>query len=237
MINNRFSKKIDENGIYFLRQKFHATDSKNLIKKYKAVYSRTFEVALSIALFLMIMLFQGWKNHSDVKKEQKVEVPILVADIPQTVQDKRPPAPARPAIPMESEEENIPEDLTIESTDIDLSELPPPPPPPEEKEEEVEIFIAYDEAPEPIGGFMAIQRNLVYPEIARKANVEGRVIVQVLIDKNGTVREVQVLKSMGLDECDQAAIQAIQAVQWKPAKQRDKTVAVWVTIPISFKLS
>ncbi|HDL79000.1 MAG TPA: energy transducer TonB, partial [Bacteroidetes bacterium] len=95
---------------------------------------------------------------------------------------------------------------------------------------------AYDQAPEPIGGFIAIQKNLKYPEIARKAGVEGTVIIQVLIDEKGRVIKTKVLKSLGNNGCDQAAIAAIVKTRWKPAMQRDKPVKVWVSIPVIFKL-
>lgn len=96
--------------------------------------------------------------------------------------------------------------------------------------------MAYDEAPEPIGGFGAIQRNLEYPEIARKAGIEGRVIVNVLVDVDGSVVETKILKSLGHSGCDEAAVKAIRTVKWKPAKQRDRPVKVWVGIPVIFKL-
>jgi periplasmic protein TonB len=199
---------------------------------------KTMEVALIISLALLIFVFQAWKRiERDVKRVDKVEVEIEVTEVPQTEQQQRAPAPARPSIPIESEDEDIPDDATIETTDIDLTELPPPPPPPEEEmDENAQIFVAYDEPPTPIGGFAAIQRNLKYPEIARKAGVEGRVVANVLIDENGRVVDAKILKSLGNNGCDEAAIAAIKSVKWKPAKQRDKPVKVWVGIPVVFML-
>ena len=201
-------------------------------------YQKTIELALVLSLAFMVVIFQAFKRfETNVKKAQKVDITINVDEIPQTEQQKRPPAPARPTVPIESEDEDIPEDVTIEQTDIDLSELPPPPPPPEEEiDESATIFVAYDEPPAPIGGFAAIQKKLVYPEIARKAGVEGRVYVNVLIDEKGNVVNTKILKSLGNNGCDEAAVAAIKAVKWKPAKQRDKPVKVWVGIPVVFKL-
>jgi protein TonB len=98
------------------------------------------------------------------------------------------------------------------------------------------MFVPYDSAPEPIGGFTAIQKNLTYPEIARRAGVEGMVVVQVLIDTKGNVNDTKVAKSLGNNGCDEAAIAAIKKTKWKPALQRDKPVKVWVSIPVIFKL-
>jgi TonB family protein len=99
-----------------------------------------------------------------------------------------------------------------------------------------EEFVAYDEPPSPIGGFVAIQKNLHYPEIARKAGVEGRIILNVLVDVNGEVKETKILKTLGDNGCDEAAIKAIKSVKWTPAKNRGESVAVWVGIPVVFKL-
>jgi periplasmic protein TonB len=201
-------------------------------------YKKTIELALIIALALLIIIFQGFKRFDrNIRKVEKIDLEINVEKIEQTEQQKRAPAPSRPSIPIESEDEDIPEDATIETTDIDLTELPPPPPPPQnEVDESAQIFVAYDEPPAPIGGFGAIQRNLEYPEIARKAGVEGRVVVHCLIDRQGRVVQTKILKSLGNNGCDEAAVAAIKSVKWKPAKQRDKPVKVWVAIPVVFQL-
>ena len=195
------------------------------------------ELSLIAALAILIITFQAFKvfeGRSDSGKKT-VDIQIDVQDIPQTEQMKRPPAPSRPAIPIESEDEDISEDETIETTEIDLTELPPPPEAPQE-DESATIFIAYDDPPQPIGGFAAIQKNLVYPEIARKAGVEGTVFIKVLVDAKGNVVDTDVIKSLGNNGCDEAAVKAIKSVKWKPAMQRDKPVKVWVSIPVRFML-
>jgi len=203
----------------------------------KLKYRKNIELGLVVCLAILVGMFQASKRADrKVEVQNKVDLKFEVEEIPQTEQVKRPPAPQRPSIPIESEDEDIPEDATIEMTEINLDELPPPPPPPEEESGETPIFVAYDEAPQPIGGFPAIQKNLVYPEIARKAGVEGRVYVNVLIDEQGNVIDTKILKSLGNNGCDEAAVAAIRKVKWKPAKQRDKPVKVWVGIPVVFKL-
>ena len=86
------------------------------------------------------------------------------------------------------------------------------------------------------GGFAALQKHVVYPEIARKAGIEGRVIINVLVNKSGQVDSVTVLKSLGESGCDQAAINAVKAVQWRPAQYKGEPVSVWVGMPVIFKL-
>jgi protein TonB len=204
----------------------------------KLKYRKVMELSLIASLAILLIVFQAFKVFEEKSNlgDQKVDVQIDVQDIPKTEQVKRPPAPSRPAIPIESEDEDISEDETIETTEIDLTELPPPPPAPEQEDESATIFIAYDEAPQPIGGFAAIQKNLEYPEIARKAGVEGTVFVKVLVDAKGNVVDTDVIKSLGNNGCDEAAIKAIKSVKWKPAMQRDKPVKVWVSIPVRFML-
>jgi protein TonB len=202
-------------------------------------YKKTLELSTVVGLAFLVLIFQAFKRFdSNVQQQKQLDIKISVQEIPQTEQIKRPPSPTRPAVPVESEDSEVPEDATIETTDIDLSELPPPPPPPTEDEidDTASIFVAYDEPPEPIGGFAAIQEKLVYPEIARKAGVEGRVYVQVIIDEKGNVVKATVTKSLGNNGCDEAAVLAIKSVKWRPAKQRDKPVKVSVGIPVVFKL-
>ena len=202
----------------------------------KLKYKKALEIGLMASLFLLILVFQLFRAIGLEATEAKTkEIQIEVADIPPTEQFKRPPPPPKPSIPIPTESEDIPEDLTIEATDLDLSDIPPPPPPPEE-DDGMNIFVPFDEPPSPIGGFKAIQRALKYPEIARKAGIEGRVIIQVQVSEKGRVLKTRIIKSLGHSGCDEAAVKAIKNVKWKPALQRDKPVKVWVAIPVIFRL-
>jgi len=102
--------------------------------------------------------------------------------------------------------------------------------------EQTPEFVAFDTKPEPIGGFQAIQRALVYPRGAREAGKKGRVVVNVLVDKEGSVTQTKILQSSGFTDLDKAAVTAIETVRWKPAKQREEPVAVWVAIPVNFRM-
>ncbi len=97
-------------------------------------------------------------------------------------------------------------------------------------------FIPYDIPPAPIGGFEAIQKNLIYPEIARKAGIEGRVLLYAQIDEKGNVVRTKVLQTLGPTGCNKAAVAAVNFVKWTPAEQRGKPVKVWVMVPVDFKL-
>jgi len=99
-----------------------------------------------------------------------------------------------------------------------------------------EKFIPYDTAPEPIGGFMAIQNNVIYPEADQEAGHEGTVVVQAFLDENGDVTKAVILRSPGLEGLEIAAMNAIKQTKFKPALQKEKPVGVYISIPVVFKL-
>lgn len=116
-------------------------------------------------------------------------------------------------------------------------ETPPPPPPGEiPPRPERSSDVAYNTPPEPVGGFAMIQKNLHYPELARKAGIEGTVIVLAVIDERGNVLETSIAKSLGQSGCDESAINAVKSVSWKPALKDGKPVKVRVSIPVKFSL-
>ena len=212
---------------------------KNPIADLRAKYGRTFEISLIIALALMIVAFKFFPDikKSDIQLEGTQEL-FTVEDIQQTKQENRPPPPPKPPIPIEAPSDDVLEDIEIGDTEIDLeAEMEAPPPPKEEKkvEEEPTYFVAVEEMPEPIGGIKGIQEKIVYPEIAKRAGVEGKVYVLAFVDESGTVTKAQVLKGIGAG-CDEAALDAVQKTRFKPGKQRGKPVKVQVSIPIIFKL-
>jgi len=115
-----------------------------------------------------------------------------------------------------------------------LDEMTPPPREQVELQNEPTYFVAVEEMPEPIGGLQAIHEKIIYPEIARRAGVEGKVYVLAFIDESGTVTRAEVTKGIGMG-CDEAAIDAVLKTKFKPGMQRGKPIKVQVTVPISFK--
>lgn len=213
---------------------------KNPIADLRLKYKRAFEISLIIALVIMIAAFKFFPElkGGEVKLEGPQEL-FTVEDIQQTKQENRPPPPPKPPIPIEAPSDDVLEDIEIGDTEIDLEaemEAPPPPPKEEKKvEEEPTYFVAVEEMPEPIGGIKAIQEKIIYPEIAKRAGVEGKVYVLAFVDESGSVTKAQVLKGIGAG-CDEAALDAVQKTKFKPGKQRGKPVKVQVSIPIIFKL-
>lgn len=108
--------------------------------------------------------------------------------------------------------------------------------------EEVELFGCIEETmPAFRGGeqklFEFIGNNVVYPQEAIDAGVEGRVFVEFYIEKDGSVTDGKVLKGIGYG-CDEEALRVIGLMpKWSPGKQRGKAIRVRYTMPINFKLS
>lgn len=96
-------------------------------------------------------------------------------------------------------------------------------------------FVAVEDMPEPIGGMIAIQEKIKYPEIAKQEGIEGKVYVLAFIDEKGNVANAKVIKGAGYG-LDEAALDAVKQTKFTPGKQRGKPVKVQVTIPIVFKL-
>ena len=206
-----------------------------------AKYRRVFEISLIAALALMIVAFKFFPDFKGggVKLEGPQEL-FQVEQIDQTKQENRPPPPPKPPIPIEAPSSDVLEDIEIGDTEIDLNEQmeAPPPPPKEDKkvvEEEPVYFVAVEEMPEPIGGISEIQKKIIYPEIAKRAGVEGKVYVLAFVDETGTVTDAKIIKGIGAG-CDEAALDAVKKTKFKPGKQRGKPVKVQVSIPVVFKL-
>lgn len=103
-----------------------------------------------------------------------------------------------------------------------------------------EVFMVAEQMPEFPGGMKELlkflQENVKYPENAMKNNVQGRVIVQFVVEKDGTPTEFKVLRSVDPD-LDAEALRVMKAMpKWKPGMQKGQVVRVKFTVPVSFKL-
>lgn len=196
----------------------------------KLKYKTALEAGMSLALVVLIGVFFSFKTfESSLELPEQPDITIETIEIPPTQQIQKPPAPSRPSIPIESEDDDILDDVTIEETEVEfepLDELAPPPPP---DEDEVFEFFAVSEKPS-----ITHKQTPVYPDLARKAGIEGTVVVTVTIGKDGRVENARVFKSLPM--LDESALMAARKCVFKPAKQRDKFVKVKMNIPFKFKL-
>ncbi len=202
-------------------------------------YKKVFELSLVIALALLIVAFKFFPHlETTVAMSEGPQELFKVEDVQQTKQENRPPPPPKPPIPIEAPSEDVLEDIEIGETELDVNqqvEAPPPPKVEKKVEEEPQYFVAVEEMPEPIGGIQAIQSKIVYPEIAKRAGIEGKVYVLAFVDETGNVTKAEIIKGLGAG-LDDAALNAVKATKFKPGKQRGKPVKVQVSIPIVFKL-
>ena len=129
------------------------------------------------------------------------------------------------------------EDLAIEQVieqviESDIDEV--------EEEATEEIFVIVEESPVPIGGlatfYQYVNDNIQYPRQALALNLEGRVFVQFVVGKDGSLNDVTIVRGIG-GGCDEEAIRIVKgAPRWKPGKQRGKPVLVKMILPITFKI-
>ncbi len=212
--------------------------SKNPKADLRSKYKRFFEINLIISLSLLILAFKYFPN-IEVEKiiQNPGQGPIIIKDVLQTTQTHRPPPPPKPVIPIAAPINEVLQDIDIAGNDLNQKENINNAPP--EVKRDLNDFVPYKEyadfMPEPIGGLTELQKKVVYPEIERRAQVEGKVLVKAYIDEDGNVAKVEIVK--GVDEgLNEAALNAVEKTKFKPGMQRGKPVKVKVIIPIVFKL-
>ena len=168
-------------------------------------------------------------------------------EIQQTTQETTPPPPPPPV--QEVEVLNVVEDdvetesieiNTEDDTDVEVVIAAPVEAPVEEEEEEV-VFMVVETMPEFPGGqqalFKYLSENVKYPVIAQENGIQGRVICQFVVNKDGSIVDVEVVRSGGDASLDKEAVRVIKSMpKWKPGKQRGKAVRVKYTVPVNFRL-
>lgn len=204
------------------------------------------EIGFVIALFLTLVAFE-YKSYDKVEYsnlEREVDnTPEEI--IPITEQKVKPPPPKPPPqvtiINVVKNTVKVDNDIDI-NIDFDenmameefkfVQE--------EEEIEEQKIFLVVEDMPMFPGGEAAmykfIGKNIEYPRMAKESGISGRVFVTFVVERDGRVTDVQVLRGIG-GGCDEEAVRVIQAMpKWTPGKQRGKPVRVQYRMPIKFTL-
>ncbi|HPE57713.1 MAG TPA: energy transducer TonB [Bacteroidales bacterium] len=206
------------------------------------------EIGLIIALAGVLLAFE-WKSY----EKQELDLGQLVVDdtpeemVEITQQEKPPPPP--PPQQQTTVIEIVEDDMEIEDEiEIDVEadqetvvEEYIPVEDDDEEEEEAQIFTVVESMPGFPGGETAMKRylaeNIQYPQMARESGIQGRVFVTFVVEKDGNVTDVRVLRGIG-GGCDEEAIRVIKNMpRWDPGKQRGKPVRVQFNMPIMFKLN
>jgi protein TonB len=110
-----------------------------------------------------------------------------------------------------------------------------------EDENEEQVFEVVEVAPEFPGGMnglmIFLRTNIEYPRISRDNNSQGRVLVQFVVNSDGSIQDVEVVRSSGDVYLDNEAVRVVESMpEWKPGMQKGKTVRVKYRLPINFRL-
>jgi len=198
-----------------------------------------FQIGLAVTLIAIFISFE-WKSYD----KSNYNLGDLNLDdmeeeiIPITRQEVKPPPPPPPPpeiIEIVEDEVEIENEVEIEETDTDEDEIV------EIEEDDEEFFMVVENMPEFPGGDLGlmkfIQKNVRYPAIAKEYNITGKVYVSFIVDKQGSVTNVKIVR--GVDKnLDAEALRVVSLLpKYKPGKQRGKAVRVMFTIPINFTLN
>lgn len=150
-----------------------------------------------------------------------------------------------PPPPAEKIEKAVISNKTVEGKDALDAFIPPPPPEivkvvAIEKPKEEQIFTAVEQQPEFPGGISAMYKflgeNIKYPSAAQRANVSGKVFMKFVVEKDGSIGFVEVLKGIGFG-CDEEALRVIKSMpKWNAGRQNGKNVRVFFQMPVTYKL-
>lgn len=211
------------------------------------------EIGLIIALVLVLVAFNS-KSYD--KKDETTKFTSnndVIEEMVEITRQKEPPPPPPTEPPKVITTLNVVDnDMEVEDIEIDAeaddnTEIPEYIPPPDniEIEEDVvveeEIFMVVESMPHFPGGDEAfrnyLSKNLKYPQIAKESDIQGTVYVTFIVERNGTINNIKILRGIG-GGCDEEAIRVIENMpDWIPGKQRGKEVRVQFNLPIKFTLT
>jgi protein TonB len=206
-----------------------------------------FEIGMIIALLVVFGAF-SMKSY-DKKTVNQLQVAMDDAPeeiIPITEQKVKPPPPPPPKqvtqIKIVEDDVEVEDDLDFDVEADDATEFEEYIPPEEEEEEveEQQIFQVVENMPEFPGGRGALMKylatNIKYPPYAKEAGIQGRVFINFVVETDGSITAVKVLRGIG-GGCDEEAIRVVKSMpKWKPGMQRGKPVRVSFNLPVKFTL-
>ncbi len=208
-------------------------------------------MGMIVGLAVMFVGFEWSTREISIVQNEGVADIIAEEEVEITRQEEAPPPPPPPPPPAVAEVLTVVEDdVQLDDVDILSSEddasmaqvqtYTPPVVEEEEEESSTTIFTVVEEMPEFPGGqgelLQYLSKSIRYPVIAQENGIQGRVSCSFVVEKDGSVTDVQVLR--GVDpSLDKEAIRVISAMpKWKPGKQRGKPVRVKYTVPVTFRL-
>ncbi|WP_024989698.1 energy transducer TonB [Segatella albensis] len=131
-------------------------------------------------------------------------------------------------------------DRTVEAVRNDIAVGTPPPPPAPKPEVSNKVFDMVEQMPSYPGGTGALMSylnsNIKYPVVAQENGVQGRVIVGFVVERDGSITDVNILKSVD-PSLDREAARVVRSMpRWTPGKQNGQAVRVKYNVPVTFRL-
>lgn len=205
-----------------------------------------FGIGLLITMTVIVSAFE-YKTYDDTGVKDLARQNTNMEEILEVPPTEQPPPPPpkiqQPQIIEIPDEEEIKEEINVEfdaeiteETKVEAITITVEQP----KEDVDEIFMVVEEGAAPVGGMQAfyefVGKKLKYPAQARRMNIEGKVFVEFVVNRDGSIQDVKAIKGIGAG-CDEEAVRVIQsAPAWKPGKQRGKAVRQRMVLPITFRL-
>jgi TonB family protein len=193
-------------------------------------YPLRIRVVFISVMFFLISIFYFFPRIIESKNilEEAEYTEILKVELITIIQQQQKFESARPAIPIEADEDSEIDTLDFMDTDIEGFDSWSAPLANKKKRRK---FIAYDKAPSP-------KRTLSprYPDICKTAGVEGRVVIEFYIDEAGKVNQSSVTVLHSIPCLDQVCVDAIKKSKWRPARQGKEKVGVYLTKTFNFSL-
>jgi len=244
-----FANRNKEYGGYVLRKKYE----KRVLMAFIATLS---VILLSVIVPKLISMLSEVVNSA----KQAMTEEIVMAEPPPIDKSTPPPPPVIPPPPVQQTIKFTPPKVVKDE------EVQEPPPTQEEVKEtavstvtqegskdiidvpsdvvadpdEGKIFTVVEEMPGFPGGeeklFEYLRKNIKFPPVARENGIQGRVFVTFVVDKDGRVKDVKILRGIG-GGCDEEALRVIRSMpDWKPGKQNGRAVSVQYNLPVNFTL-
>ncbi|MEX0608500.1 MAG: TonB family protein [Balneolaceae bacterium] len=202
----------------------------------KQNYALTFELGFVGILLISIgaaKIHFPTKNPEPPVNANVEKISLIQPPVTKTI--KIPPSPMLPIIP-----QVIPDDSPIDPPTIDFgnfddySNTPALPPEPL-KDEEEEVLDQVEFMPQMRGGIQSMYQKIKYPEVAKRNGIEGRVVVEFIINENGEVENPVITRSIG-GGCDEEVLRVIKLQKFTPGIQNGRMVKVRMRQMIQFKL-
>jgi protein TonB len=221
------------------------TERADLDKKRPLIFS----ISLLITMLLVIYAFE-YKTYDQAKIDVQVKSIEPMEEIMEVPPNEIPPPPpptvVQPQIVEVPNQEEVKEEIKVEfdvevTQETKIQELTVYEQPVIEKEDPEEIFIVVEQTAVPKGGmesfYKYVNENLKYPAQAKRMQIQGRVFIEFVVDKDGKITNVVVVKGIGAG-CDEEAMRVLEnSPTWNPGKQRGRPVRQKMVLPITFRLA